>query len=195
MADLPSFTPTKSSPLSGLPAPFGGITLEDRPFVGKVIVRGNLEDSAFADAVKGVIGCDLPAVPNTTGSSPAHTVFWLGPNEWQIHCAEDTQYGLIDRLREALGDRHAALVDVSDYYALMRLSGEKTLEVLAKGTPLDLHPRAFPAGRCAQTRFGHATVLLHKLEDSIVDLQVRWSFAAYVWSYIVDGTREYRASP
>jgi sarcosine oxidase subunit gamma len=122
----------------------------------------------------------------------ACTVFWLGPDEWLIHCADDARPGLQERLQSALAGQPSALVDVSDYYVVMRLSGSRVFEVLAKGTPLDLHPRSFAEGCCAQTRFGHASVLLHKLSEDTVDLQVRWSFAEYVWLFIVDGTREYR---
>lgn len=192
MPDSRSFSPEKAGPLNDLPGPAGGITLEERAFLGKINLRGDSGDDAFAAAVQGVLDCGLPTEPNTVASSGEVTVFWLGPDEWQVHCAEDAQHGLVKRLRAALEGRHSAIVDVSDYYVVMRLSGPKTLEVLGKGTPLDLHPRAFPTGACAQTRFGHATVLLHKAADDIVDLQVRWSFAEYVWSYIVDGTLEYR---
>lgn len=192
MPDSSSFTPVKTGPLAGLPGPADGITLQERPFLGKVNLRGDAGSGVFTTAVHGVLGCVPPAEPNTVAGSDDCTVFWLGPDEWRIQCAEDAQHELVDRLRAALEGQHSAVVDVSDYYVVMRLSGEKNLEVLGKGTPLDLHPRAFPANACAQTRFGHATVLLHKVADDIVDLQVRWSFAEYVWSYIVDGTREYR---
>jgi sarcosine oxidase, subunit gamma len=187
-----SFSPVKASPLSGLPAPAGGISLEERAFLGKVNLRGDAGDETFAAAVRGVLGCALPTEPNTVAESGGNTVFWLGPDEWLIHCPEDGQAELIGRLCKDLEGWHCAVVDVSDYYVVMRLCGEKTLEILSKGTPLDLHPRAFPAGSCAQTRFGHATILLHKVADDTVDLQVRWSFAEYTWSYIVDGAREYR---
>lgn len=191
MPDFPNFNPVKCSPLAGLSAPRGGIALQERPFGGKVNLRGNADDQAFVDAVNGVVNCSPPTVPNTVATSADYTVFWLGPDEWRIHCTEDVRYALITRLQGALAGQHAAVVDVSDYYVVMRLTGDKSVEVLNKGTPLDLHPRAFPVGRCAQTRFGHATVLLRKLEDNVLDLQVRWSFAEYVWLYIVDGTREY----
>lgn len=194
MPDVSGFQPFKMSPLTGLPVPFGGISLEERPFVGKVIVRGDAGDTAFTGAVNGAIGCALPLKANTTAGSAAHTVFWLGPSEWMIHCDEDAQQALVAGLREALKDRHAAVVDVSDYYVVMRLSGDRILEVLSKGTPLDLHPKVFQVEYCAQTRFGHATVLLHKVAEDVMDLQVRWSFAPYVWSFIVDGTREYGTS-
>lgn len=192
MPDPDGFSPVKASPLAGLPGPAGGITLQERAYLGKVSLRGDAGNEAFAKAASRVLDCALPSEPNTAASSDDYTVFWLGPDEWLIHCAEDTRQSLIDVLRAALEGQHSAVVDVSDYYIVMRLSGARTLEVLSKGTPLDLHPRAFATGACAQTRFGHATVLLHKAADDTVDLQVRWSFAEYVWTHIVDGTREYR---
>jgi len=186
------FKPVKAGPLAGLPGPAGGIALEERTFLGKINLRGNGADETFTAAVRGVVDCAPPSEPNTVASGGGNTVFWLGPDEWLVHCAEDRRPALVDGLTAALRGQHSAVVDVSDYYVVMRLSGTRTREVLSKGTPLDLHPRAFPTGTCAQTRFGHATVLLHKLEQDVVDLQVRWSFAEYVWSYVVDGTREYR---
>jgi len=76
-------------------------------------------------------------------------------------------------------------VEVSDYYTVIRLSGEKVRPVLASGTPLDLHRSVFSKGRCAQTRFGTASVLLSVHDDiPLIDLQVRWSFAEYVWKYL-----------
>lgn len=192
MPDAIEFSPVKAGPLAGLPAPYGGITLEERRFLGKVNLRGDAASEGFATAVGKVLGCALPVEPNTVAGGGDFTVFWLGPDEWQIHCPEDAQHALVRDLQAALAGQHSAVVDVSDYYVVMRLSGDKTLEVLSKGTPIDLHPRAFAAGTCAQTRFGHATILLHKLGEDVVDLQVRWSFAEYVWCYIVDGTLEYR---
>jgi len=189
--DNRSFEPVKASPVAGLPAPRGGITLEERPFLGKVNLRCDAADGEIAAAVAGVLETDLPVEPNTVAGSDAHTVFWLGPDEWQIHCPEDGQEALVDSLRTALEGRHAAVVDVSDYYVVVRVAGDKTLEVLAKAVPLDLHARAFAPGRCAQTRFHHASVLLHKLADDRVDLQVRWSFAEYLWDHLVDSAREY----
>lgn len=185
-----SFTPAKTSPLAGLPGAYGGITIEERPFVGKVNLRG---DADVADAASRVLGCRLPVAPNAVAGAGDYTVFWLGPDEWQVHCPEDGQHALVADLRDALEQRHAAIVDVSDYYVVVRLSGDRVLEVLAKGMPLDLHGRAFPEGCCAQTRYGHAAVLVHKLTAAMVDVQVRWSFAEYLWSCFVAGTREYRA--
>ena len=138
------------------------------------------------------LGIALPLRPNTVSTGDAYTAFWLGPDEWLIHCAEDAQAGTVASLRDALRQKHAAVTDVSDYYMVIRMSGDRAREVLSKGTPFDVHPAVFRAGACAQTCYGHASILLHCVDDApIFDIQVRWSFAEYLWAYFVDGSREY----
>ena len=189
------FQPVKSSPLSALPLPAGGVELSERSYIGKVNVRGNPEDTSFTVAVEKVLSVELPLVPNTTSGNEDYTVFWLGPNEWLIHCGEDKQTDLTAALHESLQGQHVAVTDVSDYYLVIRISGSKARELLSKGTPFDMHTSVFKQGGCVQTCFGHATILLHCVdENSIFDLQVRWSFAEYVWAYLVDGTLEYKNS-
>lgn len=191
MYNKTAFEPNKSSPLAEMPEAFAAVSIQERPFVGKVNLRGNPDDEAFSQAVEKVLGKSLPTEPNTTASNADHTIFWLGPNEWLIHCQEDKQLELAAALQSSLQGQHVAVTDVSDYYFVIRLSGEKTLELLSKSVPLDLHPRAFAEGNCAQTHVGHATILLHKIADDQVDVQVRWSFAEYLWTYFREGTREY----
>jgi sarcosine oxidase, subunit gamma len=80
----------------------------------------------------------------------------------------------------------------------LRVAGPSARDVLAKGTPLDLHPRAFPPGRCAGTLLAKASVLIHLLDDDAergasFDVYVARSFAHYVWTWLEDGGREYGA--
>jgi len=187
-----SFQPTRFSPLAGLPPAQAGIELSERAYIGKVNLRGDKDDPKFASAINTALAVDLPVAPNTVASNEQYTVYWLGPDEWLVHCAQDMQSSTLSRLQESLRGRHAAVTDVSDYYVVIRLSGDKAREVLAKGTPFDVHPRVFGAGACAQTCFGHASILLHCVDDApVFDIQVRWSFAEYLWRYLVDSASEY----
>jgi sarcosine oxidase subunit gamma len=187
-----SFHPTRYSPLAGLPPAPAGIALNERAYIGKVNLRGDKSDLEFASAIRAALDVDLPVAPNTVASNDNYTVYWLGPDEWMLHCAQNGQSDIVSRLQELLRSRHAAVTDVSDYYVVIRMSGEKAREVLSKGTPFDVHPRAFKPGACAQTCFGHASILLHCLDDApTFDIQVRWSFAEYIWRYLVDGAGEY----
>lgn len=62
---------------------------------------------------------------------------------------------------------YAAVVDVSDAWAILRLSGPATDEVLSRLTPLDLHPGVFRVGHTARTELKHRAVLLTRLPSAI----------------------------
>lgn len=183
----------KVSPLDGLAGPTGSqVSLEERRFVGKVVLRGNPDNKDFLAKARDVLGEDLPLEPCTFVKGASYSIYWTGPDEWMIHTPEDGETALVLGLREALGDIHSQVVDVSDYYVLMRLSGPAAREVLAKGTPLDLHPRAFGAGKVAGTRYANATIQLAQLDDTpTFDVQVRMSFAQYLWDYFTTASKEF----
>ena len=175
----------KTSPLQGMVSPAHGVTLTEAPFVGKVNIRGDANDPAFVAGVAAVLGVEPPLEPNKVASHGAYKAFWLGPNEWLVHTPEDGEAALIGALHIALGELHTAVTDVSDYYVVIQMRGEKAADVLARACPLDLHPRVFPKGGCAQTVFAHASIMLHQVEDGF-DIQVRWTYARYLWNYLAE---------
>jgi sarcosine oxidase subunit gamma len=74
------------------------------------------------------------------------------------------------------------VVDQSHGRAVLRLAGRRARDVLAKGCRLDLHPRAFRPGRCAQTVIAQVAVLLHQGDERpTYDLYV---FAGYAVDFL-----------
>ncbi|MEF8833587.1 MAG: sarcosine oxidase subunit gamma family protein [Halofilum sp. (in: g-proteobacteria)] len=169
-----------------------GITLRERPFLGCVNLRGNPEDAGFTDAVRGVLGVDLPTEPNTVVESGDITVFWLAPTEWFVRTAADGERDLIARLEEALAGQHIATNDVTGNFTTVELSGPHARDVLEKGCTLDLHPRAFAPGQCAQTLLSHAGILIRPTPDGHgFEIVVRRSFADYAFVWLEDAAVEY----
>ncbi len=186
------FSPYAISPLAGLSAPTAGVSLVERSSIGKINLRGSADDEGFLSSALSGLGVELPLEPNSVREMDDGRVFWLGPSEWLIHCPLANRRQRQTVLGNALQAVHHAVVDVSDYYVLMRLSGPAARTILTKGSPLDMDVAAFPEGRCAQTRYGHASVLLHAVDVvPSFDIQVRWSFAEYLWRYLVDGAKEF----
>ncbi len=182
-----TFSPARTSPLDGMVAPaMGTVALGERRFVGKVNLRGDTDNSDFTAMIRDVLGTDLPTTPNTVNATSAFTIFWLGPDEWLIHTSEDKQGALMDRLRSALGDTHSAVTDVTDYYVVIEMQGAACRDVLARGCSVDFHPRVFGPGRCAQTHFSHANVLIHQVNDTDFHVQGRWTYARYLWTYLAE---------
>ena len=66
-------------------------------------------------------------------------------------------------------------------------------DVLEKGCPLDLHPRAFESGTAYVTAIGSVPVLLWKLEQERYWVLPRASFADFLGRWLLDAMVEYRA--
>jgi sarcosine oxidase, subunit gamma len=173
-----------------------GVRLGERAGLGKIDLRGDPHDRAFMTAVGRVLDLLLPSEPCTSAARDQTCALWLGPDEWLVTCPEPEAAGLAGSLREALTDVHAAITDVTDGRVTFRLAGPSVRDVLAKGCPLDLHPRTFPPGACAQSLLAKASVLIHLLDDDreqgpSFDVYVARSFAHYLWTWLEDAGREY----
>jgi sarcosine oxidase subunit gamma len=168
------------------------VTLRALEDVAQLSLRGDPDDRTFRDAVRSVLGFDVPIAPNTFAGAPPLAAYWLGPDEWLVTGAPGSETTLAERLARALGACHAAVVDVTASRAVLALEGPASPAVLMKGCALDLHPRAFAPGRCAQTLLARAGVLIALLDDPPSwRVFVRRSFAAYLALWLVDAMREF----
>jgi sarcosine oxidase, subunit gamma len=136
-------------------------------------VRGDAAQRAFVDAAREALGLALPLQANTSTRAGEAVLLWLGPRSWLYvvtgHSARDD----FDAAREAINATGGALFDVSSSYVASMVSGEASARVLNRGCPLDLHPAAFPPGRCAQSVFGHVNALVYRPDE-------RWAFVVMV---------------
>ena len=120
------------------------------------------------------------------------SMLWLGPDEWLVAAPYRRIARIEGALRAALEGQHAALTDVSHSRAILALSGPAARAVLAKGCPLDFHPRVFGPGRCAQSRLAKCQVLIHQTDaDPAFEIHVGRSFAQYAWTWLEDAGGEF----
>jgi sarcosine oxidase subunit gamma len=115
--------------------------------------------------------------------------FWLGPDEWLVAGAP-----ALEELEQAVGPEDGAAVEVSAGRVVFELKGASAREVLASCCALDLHPRVFGPGHCAQTLLAKAPVLIAQVGDvPAYRLFVRPSLVSYVVSWLEDGIEGVRA--
>ncbi len=168
----------------------GANSLHELPWCGKIIFRGVAENTEFTRQCENTLGIALPLAAGSCTTNEVNTCYWLGPDEWLVHCPLESLDTLQSSLQSALAGTHHAIVDVSDYYTVLSLDGPDASALLSRACPLDLHPGVFAVGTATQTRFGHASMLLHKLNDNpAYHIQVRWSFTEYVWDYLLSAMR------
>jgi sarcosine oxidase subunit gamma len=169
----------------------------ERAFLGHLDVRGDARDARFGAAIERVVGVALPVSANTVVASSEATIWWLGPDEWLVTAPGDRVASLEAELRAALAGVRSAVTDVSSGQTVVVLRGPSAREALSKGCPLDLHPKLFGIGRCAQSHLAKAAILLRPMppasayEDSAYEIVFRRSFADYVWAWLASAAAEY----
>lgn len=120
----------------------------------------SLELTAAIGAAFGAAPIDGPQTVETGGFA----FVGIGPSRWHAisrgEGREMRRAALIEAAREA-----ATVVDVSQGFAVFRLSGENAWKALAKLAPLDLDPAFFAAGACAATQMHAMCVQLRRCAD------------------------------
>ena len=127
-----------------------------------------------------------PPPPLKVASGRSGDLVWSGPDHWLFVGKER---GLIAEIAARLAGL-AAVSDQSDARAVLRVSGPRVREALAKGCMIDLHPRAFQPGSTALTSIAYMGVQLWQVDDApTYDLAVFRSLAGSFWSWLVSRRR------
>jgi sarcosine oxidase, subunit gamma len=161
---------TARSPLAGRSADLDRIGARELAFVSQLDVR--VEPTTAA-----TLG--FPTKPNTVTTLDDRDALWLGPDEWLVVAGAGAAGAIRDELEAAVAGVHHSVVDVSANRTVIELAGPSRHDLLSSACPIDLHPRSWGDGRCAQSVFGAAQVVLHEREG-VTRLFVRPSFADYV---------------
>src|SRR5690349_3071127 len=167
-----------------------GLHISELAFRELTNLRGRADAPLLSAALRSTLQIALPEKPNTVAAGPTHLALWLGPDEWLLQSREPRTPSIERVLRPLLAGEHAAVIDVSSGYAIVKLSGEIARATLSKGCPLDLHPRVFTQGMCAQSHFFKAPIVLRAAGDDVYELIVRRSFADYALSMLIDAARD-----
>jgi sarcosine oxidase subunit gamma len=115
---------------------------------------------------------------------------WSGPERWLAHRHSEPPGGMEALLAPLAA--HAAVVDQSHARTLLRVSGPRVRDVLAKGVPVDLHPSVFRPGDTAMTAVAHIAVQLWQADEApTYVLSVARSLAGSFWHWLELSSAEY----
>ncbi len=171
-----------------------GVLVSDRDGLGiaTVLVRKG-QIAALTRRVHEQFGIELPHGPQRRATD-AVAFAGIGPEAW-LATSERDRPPFVASLREKIGDL-ASVTDQSGGYAVLRITGPKVRNALAKILPIDLHPRAFKQGDVASTMANHLGVTLWRLADatdgaSVFDIALFRSFAGSFWHALTTSTAEF----
>lgn len=171
-----------------------GVFVSERSNVtlATVVARRNSTDT-LTRRVHEVFGFEPPLEPRHVGGDGV-AFAWSGPAQWLAIGEGAKGEALVARLRAELSGL-ASVSDQTDGLAVIRLRGPDVRHLLAKGLPIDLHPRAFAPGHAAVTVLGTVRVHIWQVDaQPTYDLAVSTSYAAYVWRWIVAAAAQFGLS-
>ena len=154
------------SPCEGiLPLTVGGCSL-DQILVQAItsIAPARGQEKAISDALKKSHGVAFPAPGRATGKDGARCI-WFGPGQAML---------LGTAVAPISG---AALSDQSDGWAVMRLTGPKAADALARLVPVDLRTATFKRGHTARTLLFHVPASITRTGANAFDIMVFRSMA------------------
>jgi sarcosine oxidase subunit gamma len=145
---------------------------------------------ALSGAMMAAWGIDAPAPGRSAVGRGGIAVHWCGADQYYV-VAEGMEEGA---LLEEVAGRFAGLASVSDQShgrVVLVLTGPKARHVLAKGTPVDLHPRVFGPGQCAATQMAHVGVHLAQTGPESYELSLFRGFAENFWEWLTEMALEF----
>lgn len=144
---------------------------------------------ALMEHIARLFGLNLPERPAIAAHAGVCAV-WAGPGQWLLVASDGTGRDLERELRNPL-EGLAAVADQSDSRAVVRVAGPQAKDVLAKGIPLDLHPRSFKVGDAAITHAAHIGVLMWRpLDDNGFIICCASSYAESFWDWLIEACGE-----
>ena len=185
---------TRHSPLEGvLPWAFPAegdnpaVSLSELRFARQIGLRLRPPMPAY------IGGVPLPLQPNRVAVMRAVRTLWLGPDEWLITASDGAAPELLSWIRRAAADRRGEVTDLSASRIVIEIAGREARTLLEKGCGLDLHPRAFTVGCCAQTLFATLPVIIDQTNAApSYRLFVRRSAARWLVDWLIDAAQEFR---
>lgn len=170
------------------------VSIEEIPFLARMLLQADTRDRSVIDMIGRSLGFPLPRMANTSARK-GPLCLWMSPSSWMFVADEAGQDALRESLTAAVADLDAVVTDFSDCCTTLRLGGPRLGDVLAKGCPLDLGPKAFPPRAVIRTLIAEVPVILyHDDSGTFFDLHVEASDADYLWTWLIEAARDFTAA-
>ena len=164
--------------------------MNEKLFLGKISLFG--KEGLFFEKISNKFNITLPTIPNTTTKNDKITALWLSPKEWLLVVSPSINAVEVKSLQKEISDVHALAIDVSDRWIAINLTGNKAIDILSKGTTIDLDNSFLNAGACAQTTLWTVNVIIYKVNSKpSFDLFVDSTMATFLWQWLEHSSREY----
>lgn len=153
------------------------------------IVRLRGYDQGVLDALRQALGVEFARKVGDAGGKVPRAL-GVAPGEWIVVGGE------IDSdvfAQAAAGAVVAHLAEVGEGRIVYAVAGPRARDLIAKGCPIDLHPRAFGEGRCAQSVLAQVLVAIDRpTAASAFHIYADASYVQHLDRWFADALVEFR---
>jgi sarcosine oxidase subunit gamma len=124
-------------------------------------------------------------------SKSGFALIGTAPGQW-LAIAESKEARALPAMLGVALKGLATVVDLSDGKAVLRISGPRARDTLAKGCSLDLNALVFKPGSAGTTPVALIDCVIWQVDETpTYDLAVPTSFAESFWSWLTSSAAEY----
>jgi sarcosine oxidase subunit gamma len=131
-----------------------------------------------------------PPPPGRTAKGHGLMLQWCGAEQY-FAIAEGRSEGVFYLELKARLMGLASVSDQSHGRVVITVAGAKAPALLAKGSPVDFHPREFPVGAAAVTQMAHIGVHVSRTEEDRYELSLFSGFSEYFWEWLTEQAQEF----
>ena len=135
-------------------------------------------------------GLSLPQENPLVSANENLRILWIGPETW-LCISSNSNLG--DLISSACSDNDFAITDISHSRATVEIKGAHALDVIKKGSPLNVNENVFKEGNCANTTYNGINILIEFISNSprTFRLYALRSFGGSFYHSITDAALEF----
>ena len=135
-------------------------------------------------------GLSLPQENPLISANENLRILWIGPETW-LCISSNSNLG--DLISSACSDNDFAVTDLSHSRATIEIKGAHALDVIKKGSPLNVNESVFKEDNCANTSFNGINILIEFISNNpkTFRLYALRSFGGSFYHSITDAALEY----
>ena len=135
-------------------------------------------------------GLSLPQENPLISANENIRILWTGPETWLFI---STNSNLRELISLECSDNDFAITDLSHSRATVEIKGAHTLDVIKKGSPLNVNENVFKEGNCANTTYNGINILIDFIssDPKTIHLYALRSFGGSFYHSITDAALEF----
>ena len=135
-------------------------------------------------------GLELPLAYPTVISNSEIRILWSGPNTWIVISSNQS---VENKINSSLKNEDFAITNLSHSRAVIEISGKNSIDVLKKGTSLNLNSSEFTKNNSANSSYNGISFIVDFTDDNPLTFRLFClrSFGGSFYHSITDAALEY----